>query len=120
MPDLSTRNQRKKLAARSAPYWQRIAPRAGRLDTWRLAGSRNPGRWHVRVRAGGTESGYRFRALGVADDVPHVEADGDEVLAYARALQKAASWDPWDEPRRRAGSPMTRTRDTTRVPLATW
>lgn len=94
MPDLSTRNARKRLKARSAPYWQKLA--VGRaLGYMATAGSRRAGRWQVRLAAGGTSSGYRFRALGAADDLPHVPADGEDVLTYQDALAAAAAWDPW-------------------------
>lgn len=94
MPDLSTRNARKKLAARGAPYWQRIA-RGRALGYVATKGSRNPGRWQVRVAAGGTTSGYKFSSLGAADDLPHQQSDGVEVLSYADALAKATAWDPY-------------------------
>lgn len=38
---------------------------------------------------------YRFKALGAADDLPHQQADGSEVLTYQQALRSAGEWDPY-------------------------
>ena len=60
-------------------------------------GSKRPGIWHVRLRVGG-ERPYRFKSLGTADDLSNVPADGNEILTYADAVQRAMRWDPWDVP----------------------
>ncbi len=95
MSDLSTANQRKKLKPRSAPYWTKIAK--GKALGYYATPSDRPGRWQARVHVRGVPR-YRFKALGVADDLPHVEADGEEVLSYAEAFDAARRWDPYDEP----------------------
>ena len=39
--------------------------------------------------------------IGTADDLPHVPANGDDVLTYAQAIQRASAWDPHADPDKR-------------------
>ena len=36
--------------------------------------------------------------VGTADDLPHVPANGDDVLTYAQAIKRASAWDPHADP----------------------
>ena len=45
--DLATRNARKRLASRGAPYWQKIA--RGRALGYVATKNGRPGRWQVRL-----------------------------------------------------------------------
>lgn len=98
MAKLSTRTARKALRARGAPYWTKLGE--GRSLGYLATPNGRPGRWQVRVFSSDatTSSGYMFSALGVADDLPHVEADGKEILTYQQALAAATDWDPYDAP----------------------
>lgn len=93
--DLSTRTVRRRLQPRHRPYWQRIA--RGRALGYRRA-STGAGVFYVRVRVGGDGDPYTWRALGTADDLPHVPADGEDVLTYAQAVEAARAFDPDAEP----------------------
>lgn len=94
--DLTTRTTRRRLSLRHRPYWQRIA--RGRALGYRRARGGDAGAWYVRVRTAKAEGDpYRWKVIGTADDLPHVEADGDEVLSYAQAVDRAGSWDPAEE-----------------------
>ena len=92
--DLTTRTARKRAKPSSSLGWQRIA--RGRGLGYRRRSADAPGRWYVRVRVGSSGSGspYRLKVLGVADDLPNVTADGEEILTFAQAVEKAVSYDP--------------------------
>ena len=97
MADFTTRNARKRLQRRGSPRWARIA--RGRALGYRREPGEGPGRWYTRVRVGGNGgSPYRWKMVGTADDLPHVPANGDDVLTYAQAIKRASAWDPHADP----------------------
>jgi integrase len=90
---LKTCTQRDRLAARTAPYFNTIAPKR-LLGYIRRAGGR-AGSWVVQVEIGRTETGKPVRRReqrGIADDV--AEANGTDVLSYQQALAAAIAWQP--------------------------
>ncbi|MCH7825031.1 MAG: site-specific integrase [Acidobacteria bacterium] len=92
--DLSTRDQRKRLAKRSSPYWTRVA--VGRGLGYRREPDSDVGYWFARLRVGGEDgSPYKWRALGEADDRPKIKADGKEILDYSQAFAAAMTFDPF-------------------------
>lgn len=83
---LQERTVRGRLAIRHHPYWKVISEGA-HIGYYR--GPRG-GKWIARYREAGSAEPYATLSLGTADDL--VEADGDAVLNYKQALDKANEW----------------------------
>jgi len=83
---LQERTARGRLAIRHHPYWRTISEGA-HFGYYR--GARG-GKWVARYRETSSNEAYATSSLGVADDL--VEADGDTVLSYKHALDKANEW----------------------------
>jgi integrase len=85
---LETRAARDRLKPRAKPYWRTIIPQALHLGYRRRNGGA-PGWWVERryVRRDGPGSPYRVETIGLADD--YHDANGDTVLSYAQAQQRA-------------------------------
>jgi len=95
---LHSKAARARLKPRPKPYNLTIAPRR-MLGYLRV--SAGAGRWLAIVETGRSATGGAIRRqekLGLADDL--APADGDEVLSFAQALEKAMAWNPPDGPRR--------------------
>lgn len=90
MADLSTRTARRHIPRSEDREWVRIA--RGKALGYRRPGA-EPGTWYVRVWVGreGGGSPYRKKALGTADDKG--PADGEKVLNYGQASEKALAWE---------------------------
>jgi integrase len=85
---LEKREDRKKLAVRSEPYW--VSEGEGRhLGYYR---GQRVGKWVARYRLPGTAGGYQKATLGEADDQPLSFADGERLLDFRQAKGKAAKW----------------------------
>ncbi len=87
--DISTPTARRRLKPKknSVPYWRFIA--AGRYIGYRPhTGAQHFGTWVARLYVGGEN--YLFSTLGTADD--RATADGEAVLSYRQALDKAQAW----------------------------
>ncbi|MBU3078853.1 tyrosine-type recombinase/integrase [Sphingomonas quercus] len=83
---LFERTTRRRLAVRHHPYWRMISEGA-HIGYYR--GPRG-GKWVARYREAGSNEPYATLSLGTADDM--VEADGEMVLNYKQALDKANAW----------------------------
>jgi integrase len=81
---LDTRASRLRLKARREPYWRSISEGLG-IGYRRGA---KGGNWIARHYA--AEHGRRYSALGTADDI--ADADGEHVLSFAQAQEKARTW----------------------------
>src|SRR5678816_586734 len=81
---LQTRTARAALKIRHQPYWLNIAE--GVALGYRRG--RNGGAWYCRVYEGGHR--YKQGDLGSADD--HLASNGETVLTFYEAQQKARSW----------------------------
>lgn len=81
---LDSRASRKRLKARREPYWRSISE--GLAIGYRK-GSKG-GTWIARHY--GAERGRRYSAVGTADDI--ADADGEHVLSFAQAQEKARNW----------------------------
>jgi integrase len=87
--DLSTPTARRRVRPKSnsLPYWRFIAE--GRHLGYRPhRGTADLGTWCARLYVGGRS--YIYSTLGTADD--RAPADGDAVLTYRQALEKAQAW----------------------------
>jgi integrase len=87
--DLSTPTARKRLKPKnnSLPYWRFIAE--GRHLGYRPhRGTAGAGTWCARLYMG--DRRYTYETLGAADD--RAPADGEAVLTYRQALEKAQAW----------------------------
>ena len=87
--DLSTPTARRRLKAKknSVPYWRFIA--AGQYVGYRPhMGAQHFGSWVARLYVGNET--YVMATLGTADD--RAQADGEAVLSYRQALEKAQAW----------------------------
>jgi integrase len=94
---LEKREDRKKLAVRTEPYWQ--SEGEGRhLGYYRGA---RVSKWVARYRLSGTKGGYQKTTIGEVDDEPGSIADGVRLLDYRQAKAKAAKW--FDEVDRAGG-----------------
>jgi integrase len=84
-PALETRTARLKLPiiGRNKPYWARI----GQGIALGYRRNQGPGTWSVRVANGGRGAGHWTLLIGAADD--HDAANGDSVLTFWQAQQKA-------------------------------
>jgi integrase len=85
---LETRAARDRLKPRAKPYWRTIIPQALHLGYRRRNGG-GAGWWVARryTKTVGPGSPYRVETIGLADD--YHDADGDTVLSYAQAQQRA-------------------------------
>jgi integrase len=86
---LATRTARTKLAARVKPYYRRIGGDL-HLGYYRPATKGLAGSWIARRYLGAAK--YETAALGAADDVPEVPADGTAVLTFDQAQRAAVEW----------------------------
>lgn len=77
---ISTRDARYKLRSRREPYWKELVPGTA---VGYYKGERDVG-WFVRQRTAGR---YRKQRIGTPDDVR--AADGDVVLTYRQAVERA-------------------------------
>jgi len=87
--DLSSPTARRRLKAKrnSVPYWRFIA--GGRYIGYRPhTGAQHFGTWVARLYVG--NESYVMATLGTADD--RAPADGEGVLSYQQALEKAQGW----------------------------
>lgn len=83
---LQDRSVRARLSARHHPYWRSIS-QGFHLGYYR---GKRVGTWVARYRQPGSSQPYATEALGEADD--NVTADGDNILSWAQALEKALAW----------------------------
>lgn len=100
--DLSTPTARRRLKPKknSVPYWRFIS--AGRYIGYRPhKGAQHFGTWVVRLYVGGEN--YQLATLGTADD--RAPADGEAVLNYRQALDKAQGWCELQESKARGTAP---------------
>jgi integrase len=81
---LDTRNARARLKPRKEPYWRSLSEG---LATGYYKGAKG-GTWIAKHYS--AEHGRRFEPLGTADDV--ADADGEHVLSFAQAQEKARAW----------------------------
>ncbi len=81
---LDTRASRERLKARREPYWRSISE--GLAIGYRR-GTKG-GTWIARHYS--AEHGRRFQSIGTADRV--ADADGEHVLSFAQAQEKARTW----------------------------
>lgn len=89
---LDSRTARDKLPARARPYYKMLVPGTLHLG-YRRRRKGSPGRWLTRRYVGLDVNGvgrYRSRDIGLADD--YLDADGETVLSYAQAQQRAHEW----------------------------
>ena len=87
--DLSTPTARKRLKAKknSVPYWRFIA--GGRYIGYRPhTGAQHFGTWVARLYVG--NENYVMSTIGTADD--RAPADGETVLDFRQAVEKAQAW----------------------------
>ena len=83
---LQDRSARARLKVRQNPYWRMVCE--GQHLGYRK-GARG-GTWVARYRPPGCDGNGIKRSLGVADDVG--EANGDTILSWKQALDKATHW----------------------------
>ncbi len=83
---LDTRAARSRLAQRNEPYWALLSE-GFHLGYYR---GKSVTKWVARYRPAGGGKGYSKTTLGEADDVP--DADGDRVLDFRQAQEKARQW----------------------------
>lgn len=89
---LDSRAARDKLPTRAKPYYKMLIPGTLHLG-YRRRRKGLPGRWLVRRYVGLDVKGvgrYRSKEIGLADDF--LNADGEAVLSYAQAQQRAYEW----------------------------
>lgn len=89
---LTTREARRRLKRQHPPHWSRV--HRGLILGWRRHATPS-GTWYVRWL--GEEGKYHQDRLGVADDDPKGEADGEHILNYQQALERALKLDKSDE-----------------------
>jgi len=85
---MDTRSARARLQARKAPYWTLMGP--GRWVGYTRPNRGGSGSWHARYFNGEARQKFRESRLGVADD--YDSADGQVVLTYLQAQEKARGW----------------------------
>lgn len=85
---MDTRSARARLQARKAPYWTLMGP--GRWVGYTRPTRGGSGSWHARYFNGEARQKFREARLGVADD--YDSADGQVVLTYLQAQEKAREW----------------------------
>ena len=85
---IETPSARLRLPARKAPYWASLGP--GRKIGYRRPVNGGAGAWIARFRTEGTDSSWREKALGIADDFQG--ADGVTSISFRQAQDKAQAW----------------------------
>ena len=83
---LDTRSARAKLSPRREPYWCKMAP--GRHLGYRRLGAQG-GTWIAKLRVPGVDR-WTQSLDAAADDV--LDANGDTILTFAQAQEKARAW----------------------------
>jgi integrase len=84
---LESRSSRLKKLPQKQPYWTKLVE--GRIIGYYRPQSKSAGSWIAKFRD--AETGARKQAtLGFADDF--TEADGDKILTWAQASEKAREW----------------------------
>jgi integrase len=83
---LDTPSARARLAKRAEPYWATIT--LGHAIGYRRG--KNGGTWIARLYRPGETPPVRYRSLAAADDA--MAADGDAVLSFAQAQERARAW----------------------------
>lgn len=83
---LETRAARSRLGQRAEPYWALLSE-GFHLGYYR---GRQTAKWVARHRAPGAGASYKKTTLGEADD--NSDADGNRVLDYRQAQDKAREW----------------------------
>jgi len=83
---LQDRTVRARLSPRHHPYWRSIS-QGFHLGYYR---GKRVGTWVARYRQPDSSQPYATETLGEADD--NVAADGDNILSWAQALEKALAW----------------------------
>lgn len=83
---LQERTACQRLKVRHHPYWKTISEGV-HIGYYR---GRRGGKWIARYREARSTDPYATSSIGVADDL--VEANGDTVLNYKQALDKANEW----------------------------
>ena len=87
--DLTSKTARARLKPQHNPYWEVLNP--GKLALgYRPRGAGLAGLWLMRTYIGINDKGighYNKKNIGVADDL--ADADGQEVLSFVQARQKA-------------------------------
>ncbi len=92
---LETRTARDRLAARPEPHYRTVVPQLLAVG-YKKRHAGEGGHWVARRyigedgRDGGRGSPYRVTTLGLADD--YLDADGEKVLSFAQAQDKAREW----------------------------
>jgi integrase len=93
---LGSRNARDQLEPRARPYYKMLIPGVLHLGYRRRRKGRGAqGRWLVRKYIGRDVNGvgrYRSKEIGLADDF--MDADGETILNYEQAQQRALEWRP--------------------------
>jgi integrase len=93
---LGSRNARDQLEPRAKPYYKMLIPGVLHLGYRRRRKGRGAqGRWLVRRYIGLDVNGigrYRSKEFGLADDF--MDADGEAILNYEQAQQRALEWRP--------------------------
>lgn len=83
---LQDRAVRARLKAGHHPHW-RLITQGFHLGYYR---GKRVGSWVAHYRKPGSGTSYVMEVLGEADDI--VAADGDNILSWAQALEKAFAW----------------------------
>lgn len=86
--NLSTREARKLLPVRSEPYW-RNEGEGQHIGYYR---GKRVGKWVARYRLLGSSGGYYKITIGLADDQPGSEADGQQLFDWKQAKKAAQNW----------------------------
>jgi integrase len=102
---LNDRTARLKLPRRPKPYWRLIAD--GRHLGFRAG--KQSGSWIARFRMPGSDVEYVTAKLGVADD--RAEADDNDILSWAQAVEKANAWFAAQASRRFSNKPVRTVRE---------
>ena len=86
--NLSTREARKLLPIRNEPYW-RNEGEGQHIGYYR---GKRVAKWVARYRIPGSSGGYHKITLGMADDRPGIEADGNKLFDWKQAKLAALNW----------------------------
>ncbi len=85
---LTTREARRRLKRQHPPHWSRV--HRGLILGWRRHATPS-GTWYLRWL--GEDGKYHQDRLGMADDDPKAEADGEHILSSQQALERALALD---------------------------